>query len=83
MQLKSLGGVPYFVTFMIDYSRKVRTFLLKYDDMLLDAFKELHAKVVKETRKQLKAIRSNDGGELKDPFEIYRKDHEIRLKKTL
>lgn len=56
MQVKSLGGVPYFVTFMIDYSRKVRTFLLKYDDMLLDAFKELHAKVVKETRKQLEAI---------------------------
>ena len=49
----------------------------------VDAFKELHARLKRETRRKLKAVRANNGGEYMGPFENYCKLHGIRLEKTV
>ena len=50
---------------------------------MLDAFKELHARLERETGRKLKDVRANNGGEYKGPFENYCKLHGIRLEKTV
>ena len=49
MQTRTVGGALYFVTFIDDQSRKVWGFYLKTKDQVLDAFKELHARLERET----------------------------------
>lgn len=82
MQDKTLGGGHYFVTFIDDHSRKVWATVLKTKDQVLDVFKDLHVKVERETGKQLKAVRADNGGEYRGPFEEYCRLHGIRLEKT-
>ena len=50
---------------------------------MLDAFKELHARLERETRRKLKAIRANNGGEYRGQFENYCKLYGIRLENTV
>jgi len=57
--------------------------LLKTKDQVLEAFKEFQAKVERETRRKLKCVRADNGGEYRGPFELYCKVHGIRLEKTL
>ena len=38
---------------------------------MLDAFKELHARLEREIGRKLKAVRVDNGGEYKGPFESY------------
>jgi len=68
---KSLGGAYYFVTFIDDHSRRVWVYLLKTKDQLLSAFKEFHALVECETRKKLKCLKVDNGGEYRGPFDAY------------
>ena len=49
MQTRTVGGALYFVTLLDDHSRKVWGFALKTKDQVLDAFKELHVRLEKET----------------------------------
>ena len=49
MQTITVGGALYFVTFIDDNSRKVWGFPLKTKDQVLDAFKEPHAILERET----------------------------------
>ena len=58
MQTRTVSGALYFVTFIDDHSRKVWGFALKTKDHVLDAFEELHARLERETRRKLKAIRA-------------------------
>ncbi|KAL4383727.1 hypothetical protein GQ457_15G024680 [Hibiscus cannabinus] len=83
MNEKSMGGALYFVTFIDDHSRKVWIYLLKTKDQVLEAFKEFHAKVERQTGRKLKCVRSdNGGGEYRGPFEKYCKSYGIRFEKT-
>ena len=50
---------------------------------MLDAFKELHAILERETGRKLKAVRADNGGEYRCPFENYCELHGIRLEKTV
>ena len=50
---------------------------------MLDAFKELHARLEIETGRKFKYVRVNNGGEYKGPFESHSKLHGIRLEKTV
>ena len=77
MQTRTMGGALYFVTFIDDHSRKVWGFALTTNDQVLDAFKELHARLERETRRKLKAIRADHGGGYRGPFENYCKLHGI------
>ena len=83
MQTKSLGGALYFVTFIDDCSRKLWAFGLKTKDQVLEVFKELHTKVERETGRQLKSVRADNGGEYRGPFEEYCRKFGIRLEKTV
>ena len=56
--------------------------LLKSKDQVLDAFKEFHALVERETGRKIKCVRSDNGGEYRGPFEVYCKKYGIRLEKT-
>ena len=47
---KSDSGGQYFVTFIDDHSRKLWAYVLKAKDQVLSVFKELHARVERETR---------------------------------
>ena len=40
-------------------------------------------KVERQTCKQLKSVRANNGGEYRGPFEQYYRSHGIRLEKTV
>ena len=53
MQTRTVGGTLYFVTFIDDHLRKVQAFALKTKDQVLDAFKELHARIEKENKKKV------------------------------
>ena len=44
MDLRSLGGTQYFVTFIDDHSRKVWAFLLKTKDQVFQVFQRFQAK---------------------------------------
>ena len=83
MKTRTVGGALYFVTFIGDHSRKVWGFSLKTKDQVLDAFKELHAILERETGRKLKAVRAKNGGEYRGPFENYCKLHDIQLEKTV
>ena len=49
VQTRIVGGALYFVTFIDDQSRKVWGFALQAKDHALDSFKELHARLERET----------------------------------
>ena len=49
MTEKSHGEALYFVTFIDDHSRKVFVYVLKHKYQMLEAFKEFHAKVERDT----------------------------------
>jgi hypothetical protein len=83
MNTKTLGGALYYVTFIDDHSRKVWVFSLKTKDQVLDVFKAFHMKVERETGRQLKCVRADNGGEYRGRFEEYCRSHGIRLEKTV
>ena len=83
MKDRSVGGALYFVTFIDDHSRKLWTFALKSKDQVLDVFKQFHTRVERDTRRQLKCVRSDNGGEYRGPFEEYCRAHGIKLEKTI
>ena len=60
---KSHAGAQYFVTFIDDHSRRLWATPLKTKDQVLSVFKELHARVERESERKLKAVRANNGGE--------------------
>ncbi|GJR63814.1 putative RNA-directed DNA polymerase [Tanacetum coccineum] len=82
MKTKTLGGCSYFVTFIDDHSRKVWVYTLKTKDHVFDVFKHFHALVERQTRKKLKCIRTNNGGEYIGPFDAYCREHRIQHQKT-
>ena len=80
---KSHGGAQYFVTFIDDHSRKLWTAPMKTKDQVLSVFKELHARVERESGKKLKAVRADNGGEYRGQFEEYCRSKGIRLEFTV
>ncbi|CAL1399907.1 unnamed protein product [Linum trigynum] len=82
VNVKSLGGARYFVTFIDDHSRKTWVYTLKTKDQALDVFKQFLALVERETGKKLKCIRTDNGGEYRGPFATFYKEHGIRQQFT-
>ena len=76
----SLGGAEYYVTFIDDHSGKVWAFVLKTKDQV---FQQFQAKVGRETGRKLKCVRSDNGGEYRGSFEAYCKTQGIKLEKTI
>jgi hypothetical protein len=61
--IPSFFGSRYFITFIDDYNRKTWVQFLKKNFDALFAFKTLKNELEKETRKIIKIIRSDNGGE--------------------
>ena len=60
---KSLSGGEYFVTFIDDHTRHVWVFVLKHKHEVFACFKQWKAQVERSTGRQVKTLRSDNGGE--------------------
>ena len=60
MNVKTLGGNGYFVTFNDDATKKVWIYLLKSKDQVMQYFLQFHAKVAREIGRKLKFCRSDN-----------------------
>jgi transposase InsO family protein len=63
MSVASVQGVPYYVTFIDDFSRITWIFFMKTKDEVFSRFQEFRALVENQTGKKIKVLRSNNGGE--------------------
>ncbi|KAG8471369.1 hypothetical protein CXB51_036995 [Gossypium anomalum] len=71
IKVRSHGGALYFVTFIDDCSRKLWVYTLKSKNQVFEVFKQFQASVERETRKKLKCIRTDNGGEYTGSFHEY------------
>ncbi|CAA0826210.1 Unknown protein [Striga hermonthica] len=82
MEVESLGGSRYFLTFIDDASRKVWVYILNTKDQVFEYFKSFHVMVERETGKKLKCLRSDNGGEYTSKeFDAYCRTYGIRHEK--
>jgi len=65
MNISSVGGNKYFLTFIDDFSRKTWIYLLKSKGEVFHYFKIFKAFVERESGRQIKMVRSDGGGEYK------------------
>ena len=84
MEVYSLSGNKYFVTFIDDASRKTWVYLLHTKGQVFQYFHKSHAMVERETGNPLKRLRTNNGGEyISREFKGYFSKHGIRHEKTI
>ena len=63
MSTASLSGYVYYVSFIDDYSRKTWIYLLKSNNGVFGKFKEFKALVENLTKRKIKTLRLENGGE--------------------
>ena len=63
MNVASIGGKKYMLTFIDDKTRRIWTYFLDQKSKVLDCFKPFRAAVQIESGKKLQALRSDRGGE--------------------
>ena len=84
VNVKSLGGAAYFVTFIDDASRRVWAYPMKRKDEVFGTFQKFHASVERETNKLLKCLRIDNGGEYcSNAFKEYYNRFGIKHEKTV
>lgn len=78
MSVESLGGAKYFVTFTDDCTRHTETITLRNRSDVLEAFKHYKLKAEKQTGKQIKKLRTDNGKEyLSNAFKNFLKNEGI------
>lgn len=78
MNVESLGGAKYFVTFTDDCMRYTETVTLRNRSDVLEAFKSYKLKAEKQTGQQIKKIRTDNGKEyLSNAFKNFLKNEGI------
>ena len=84
IEVESLGGRKYFLTFIDNASRKVWVYVLTTKANVFYHFQAFHVMVERETRKKLKCLRTDNGGEYTSKeFEAYCATRGIRHEKTV
>ena len=84
IDVESLGGNKYFVTFINDASRKLWVYFLKTKDQVFEHFKKFHAMAEREKGKLLKCLRTDNGGEYtSNKFKSYCSEKGIRHAKIV
>lgn len=63
INVKSMGGARFFVTFIDDFSKRVAVFLLKSKSEVFDKFVEYKNRAENELGKKIKTLRSDNGTE--------------------
>ncbi|CAN1221891.1 Retrovirus-related Pol polyprotein from transposon TNT 1-94 [Linum grandiflorum] len=66
--IESLGGKKYYITFIDDFSRYTKIYLLKSKDEAEDKFLIYKAEVENQLNKKIKRLRSDRGGEYSSVF---------------
>ena len=78
MSTHARGGYLYFVSFIDDYARYGYVCLMKYKSETFEKFKEFRTEVEKQLGKNIKTLRSYQGGEyLNQEFQSYLRDNGI------
>ncbi|KAL0313416.1 UNVERIFIED_CONTAM: Retrovirus-related Pol polyprotein from transposon TNT 1-94 [Sesamum radiatum] len=78
LSIPARGGFPYFITFTDDHSRYGYVYLMRYKSEAFGRFKEYRLEVDNQTSRNIKALRSDRGGEyLSGEFIDYLKENEI------
>ena len=84
IEVDSLGGNKYFVTFIDDTSRKTWLYLLHTKGQVFQYFHKFHAMVERETGNPLKRLRTDNGGEyISKEFKEYCSKYGIKHEKTV
>ena len=79
MKTPSIGGSTYFLTFIIDFSRKAWIYLLKHKSNAFDCFYHFKSFVEKKSGYYIKVLRTNRGGEyVSREFQNFCKNHGIQ-----
>jgi transposase InsO family protein len=83
METASFGRAKYVLTFIDDFSRKTFVYFLRTKDETFELFQQFKGLVEKQTGKQIKRIRTDNGGEyISDGFEKFCKRNGILHEKT-
>ena len=82
--VQSKGGARYMLTFIDDYSRKVWVYFLKHKNDVFLTFKQWKALIEKQTCKQIKRLRTDNGMEFcEGDFEEFCKNEGIVRHRTV
>ena len=72
------GGKRFYITFIDDYSRYTRVYLIRNKDEAMDSFIKYKNEVENQLSKKIKRIRSNKGGEYESsPLNTFCEEHGI------
>ena len=72
------GGKRFYITFIDDYSKYIRMYLLRNKDEAMDAFIKYKNEVENQLSKKIKRLRSDRGGEYEsNPFNTFCEEHGI------
>ena len=63
MSVQSFRGYSYCVTFIDDYSRKTWIYFLKAKSEVFDRSREFKTLIENQTRRKIRVLRTNNGGE--------------------
>ena len=78
MPTESLGGKKYFVSFIDDYSRCCRVYLMRQKSEVFSKFKEFEALVTNDTGLTIGTLHTDNGGEyVSKEFEDYLRSNGI------
>lgn len=81
---RSLGHALYLLTFIDDFSRKVFVYFLRKKDETFSKFVEFKALIEKQTGKEIKTLRTDNGGEyMSNVFDLFLKKHGIKHETTV
>ena len=79
MQARSLGGASYFLTFIDDRYRYTWVYFIRRKGDVFEYFKEFRTMIEKQTKKRIKILRSDNGGEyMSGAFKKYYKENGIQ-----
>ena len=83
MQVTSIGGSTYFITFIDDFSCRTWVYFLKNKSKAFDKFVEFKAQTERECGHYIKVLRSDRGGEYtSNSFVIFCRKHGIKKELT-
>jgi len=72
MEVETLGGNKFFVTFTDDFTRKVWIYLLKRKSQVFEVFRKYKTMVEKQSKLSIQTLRTNGGGEFtSQDFEMF------------
>ena len=64
VSVPSLGKYVYYVSFIYDFSRNTWIYFLRKKSKFFDRFKDFKALVENQTKKIIKVLRTDNGGDL-------------------